>query len=674
MSDTEITISLTIDLPDGNTRVMEFEADEPIMVGSGASAAVRIEHEDVSSLHCMIKPDEEGGLVVLDLGSDEGTEINGREISGETSLEDGDTVKVGAAQIVVHFGGDMLAPTMASQAMKGHGGKDSEATVKEETPKKAKKADKKTDKKEAKADKKEAKANKSEDKPKKKEAKSDDKPEKSEAKPPKKKAEASTAPTAHHGHHKTALVRTSEHSIDLKEDEKATKKGHIEVSLRWGGSIMGVERLGKNGSVTIGEASAAAKKDAAGKIPILGGVVGILSTEVGLLPHHFQVSDAAIPSSVYHLVTLENGTAKVNIANGMEATVEGAAASGPVLNLDLGQKAVVKIGAIEFVIQYVIRNKVIDLGLMQTVDFFYSKVLAIVLILQAMFIVAMVITPHFNDGADDDLMETANDILISLQKKEKKKEKKQDLSGKKGAKAKKDEGLFGKKDKPKQDKAASKKGAPNVDKDKREEDRKKVSDALAALGLKGPAGAVSNVFGPGGLGAGINNALGGLKGAAMGDAGGAGGLGSRGTGAGGGGSGLGIGGIGSGSGMGTGGRGGLNLGGRGKGMTRIRPGKVTYKGSLSREEIQRVVKRFLSKITFCYNKELAKNPNLSGKLVGTWTIGSAGTVTMAKISQNTMGNKSVGACVVKNIKRMRFPRPKGGGSVFVNYPFVFDAK
>ena len=45
------------------------------------------------------------------------------------------------------------------------------------------------------------------------------------------------------------------------------------------------------------------------------------------------------------------------------------------------------------------------------------------------------------------------------------------------------------------------------------------SGIFAAL-RGGKGGAASNVFGPGGLGTGINNALGGLRGTAMGDAGG----------------------------------------------------------------------------------------------------------------------------------------------------------
>ena len=95
-----------------------------------------------------------------------------------------------------------------------------------------------------------------------------------------------------------------------------------------------------------------------------------------------------------------------------------------------------------------------------------------------------------------------------------------------------------------------------------EQDRK-IADRAGLLGvLKGAGGEVSNVFGPGGLGTGINNTLGGLRGTSMGDAGGAGGLGTRGIGAGGGGSSSGIGGLGTyGHGRGTGGYGNINLGG-----------------------------------------------------------------------------------------------------------------
>ena len=192
------------------------------------------------------------------------------------------------------------------------------------------------------------------------------------------------------------------------------------------------------------------------------------------------------------------------------------------------------------------------------------------------------------------------------------------------------------------------------------------------LGLTGSATAVSNVFGPGGLGTGINNALGGLKGSEFGDAGGAGGLGYRGTGAGGGGNALGIGGLGSGTGRGTGGAGSIDLGGRGKGTTRIIPGRTVIKGSLSKEEIARVIRRHLNQIKYCYEKELTKKPNLRGKVTSRFIIAGTGRVQVAKVYQTTMGYAPTEKCIVRIIKMMRFPQPRGGGIVSVTYPFMFQ--
>src|SRR4029077_12525385 len=166
--------------------------------------------------------------------------------------------------------------------------------------------------------------------------------------------------------------------------------------------------------------------------------------------------------------------------------------------------------------------------------------------------------------------------------------KKLDLSGlEEGKKPKDDEGKFGKKDEKKDKADPSKKGSPIVDANKREEDRKKVMAAGLLGALGGAAGGASNVFGPGGLGTGINNALGGLKGGAgLGDAHGVGGLGSRGTGPGGGGTGLGLGGLGTkGMGHGAGGSGSIDLGGRGKDMVRVVPGKTTVVGGLDKDVI-----------------------------------------------------------------------------------------
>jgi len=131
-------------------------------------------------------------------------------------------------------------------------------------------------------------------------------------------------------------------------------------------------------------------------------------------------------------------------------------------------------------------------------------------------------------------------------------------------------------------------------------------------------------------------------------------------------------GAGSGTGRGTGGRGDIDLGGRGKGSTRIIPGKHIVQGSLSKEQIGRVIRRYLNQIRYCYEKELPKSPNLYGKIVVMFTIGGTGKVTDANIMQTSLNDNNVESCVLRIIHRLHFPKPKGGGIVVVTYPFIFQ--
>jgi Ca-activated chloride channel family protein len=115
--------------------------------------------------------------------------------------------------------------------------------------------------------------------------------------------------------------------------------------------------------------------------------------------------------------------------------------------------------------------------------------------------------------------------------------------------------------------------------------------------------------------------------------------------------------------------------GRGKSMTRIVPGKIVYEGGMSREEIQRVMSRHMAQIKYCYEKQLAKVPGLSGKLVLSWVIKGDGTVEKVTVTSNSIAGSAgtdVGTCATKMLARMKFPAPKGGGVVNVTYPFVFS--
>jgi hypothetical protein len=248
-----------------------------------------------------------------------------------------------------------------------------------------------------------------------------------------------------------------------------------------------------------------------------------------------------------------------------------------------------------------------------------------------------------------------------------------------GAKAAADEGKLGKPEAKKQAAAPSKKGTKVLDPHKAAKDRTLVMrrGLLAALGKLGASGggAASDVLGPGGLGSGINTALGGVKGRAGAvDAYGVGGLGSRGAGSGGGGKALGIGGLGTkGSGGGRGGYGDLDLGGRGKEETQFIPGKTTVVGGLSREVIDRIIQRHFNEIKYCYEKELAKNPALYGKVAVLFIIDGGGKVSDALVQQTTLSSEPVESCMVNHVRRWAFPQPRGGGTVEVTYPYVFKA-
>ncbi|MCA9557549.1 MAG: energy transducer TonB [Myxococcales bacterium] len=155
---------------------------------------------------------------------------------------------------------------------------------------------------------------------------------------------------------------------------------------------------------------------------------------------------------------------------------------------------------------------------------------------------------------------------------------------------------------------------------------------------------------------------------------GAGGMGLRGTGSGGGGEGFGrihgMGRIDTGGGRGTK----ANLGGKKKrkAKARVRRGKANLSGFCKEADIQRVVAARQRGIQYCYEKELARNPELQGKVTMSWRIGLDGSVVKAFVENSSLGNKQVEGCMTRQIQRWKFPKPEGG-MCQIRYPFVFNA-
>jgi hypothetical protein len=101
-------------------------------------------------------------------------------------------------------------------------------------------------------------------------------------------------------------------------------------------------------------------------------------------------------------------------------------------------------------------------------------------------------------------------------------------------------------------------------------------------------------------------------------------------------------------------------------------GNPTVLGGLDRSLIDVVIKKNMAQIRYCYQRELYKHPNLSGKVKVKFVIGNDGSVSRAKIDKSTLKSKKVEDCIANRFMRFRFPKPNG--IVIVKYPFSFQSK
>ncbi|MCP4445550.1 MAG: AgmX/PglI C-terminal domain-containing protein [Myxococcales bacterium] len=100
-------------------------------------------------------------------------------------------------------------------------------------------------------------------------------------------------------------------------------------------------------------------------------------------------------------------------------------------------------------------------------------------------------------------------------------------------------------------------------------------------------------------------------------------------------------------------------------------GPIDQNGDLDPSIIRRYVRKKLSRIRYCYEKELVVSPRLSGTVVTQFTISPMGIVQSVKA--RGLGNPGVESCVSAAIESIQFPKPKDGGYVNVrSYPFTFQ--
>jgi pSer/pThr/pTyr-binding forkhead associated (FHA) protein len=74
----------------------------PTVIGRSAEAQLKVKQHNVSRRHCEIF-EADGQLMIRDLGSSNGTVINGERIEGDFALSPGDELTLGTVQLCVVF-------------------------------------------------------------------------------------------------------------------------------------------------------------------------------------------------------------------------------------------------------------------------------------------------------------------------------------------------------------------------------------------------------------------------------------------------------------------------------------------------------------------------------------------------------------------------------------------
>ena len=111
--------------------------------------------------------------------------------------------------------------------------------------------------------------------------------------------------------------------------------------------------------------------------------------------------------------------------------------------------------------------------------------------------------------------------------------------------------------------------------------------------------------------------------------------------------------------------------GQGHSVISMDTGASDVEEGLTKEQVGAVIHSHMSEIRYCYEAAMLRSPEVEGKLMAKFTIGAPGSVKGAGVGQSTLGDRKLNDCVMQRLVTWKFPHPKGGVNVAVNYPFIF---
>ncbi|RKH14164.1 TonB family protein [Corallococcus sp. CA053C] len=651
-----MAVPLTLKVFKGDTLVASKDYERDIIkIGRLSSAHLCLEDDKVSRIHSVIEVAGDGSMSIIDMGSVEGTYVNGKRVNkGQVSF--GDEVRVGGTTIRLENPAAVAAVNLAAAVAQADAPTDKNTTVAPVAGASAAAIAQAVAAPAAVA------------------VAPVTAPVAAPRPPAPAAMDASVAPTQKH-----AVVPAADQAPEAPaEDDDAPRvrtvrrtksSGPQGVSLRllWGDQRVGEFFVapGQKKGFTVGSAK------------------GV----------DFVMGDAKLGGPSFEVLRTDGQSFSVRFARKMkgeltrkgqtldlEAVIESGKASNEgesyAVTLEADDFFWVDLGGVTLEAQFqpVPKRVVVPVG--ENLDYTALNIFLVMFFIATAFVIHSMNSSGEGDEYADEL--AGNDARIAkliikppetqknkfLEKLNQQKEKK---SGEMAQKSRGDEGQMGKKDAPKANNRTAPKGDPN----KKDEAR-----ALTAKIFGGGKGGISTIFGKSGLGGELKSAMGNMFGAKAGDAGGFGGLGLRGSGGGGGGTGdsIGIGGIGTkgrGGGSGSYGTGVGTLGGKQSVDVGITSSDPEVMGSLDKELIRQVIQRNRGQIRYCYESLLNRFPKLGGKVSVKFIISATGSVATSNVAQSTAGNSDLETCVAGRVRTWKFPEPKGGGSVIVTYPFIF---
>jgi TonB family protein len=89
--------------------------------------------------------------------------------------------------------------------------------------------------------------------------------------------------------------------------------------------------------------------------------------------------------------------------------------------------------------------------------------------------------------------------------------------------------------------------------------------------------------------------------------------------------------------------------------------KIIVVGSMPKSIIRRIARSHRDELLDCYYDARMRHPRISGSVTVRYTVNSIGYLSKVSVKEATLKDKRMHRCLVRKIKKWRFPSAKGSG-------------